>query len=553
MNTVNITFPDGRKEDFSSGTRFIDIISQKDKENLPSPLIAVKVNNELQSLYTRAVVNSKAEPVELASPEGIMVYRRSLCFLLTVAASNIFIKHRLVIGHSLGNSYYYHFEDYEEIPDDQLSQLKFQMEELVKQDLPIQKHLLSYEDALEHFESQLQPDTALLLKYRNNPQIPVYVCGEYMDLRHGAVAPSTGLLKYFDIKKYGSGLILHYPSSKNPLQLGEFVDQPILYNVYKEYKYWGKVLNVNCVGKLNQLTDQGEIEKFIHVAEALQEKKISEIADKIFERRNNAKVVLIAGPSSSGKTTFTKKLAIQLKVLGLRPITMSLDDYFVEHERTPIDEDGNYDFEALETIDVPLLNDHLLRLMNGETVETPIFDFKAGRAKPKGRPTQLPEGSILIMEGIHGLNDKLTPKIPKERKYKIYVSALTQLNLDDHNRISTTENRLIRRMVRDHKFRGQNALGTIRMWPSVRRGEDKNIFPFQGTADSAFNSALDYELAVLKVYAEPLLKAVKPYHKEYTQAVNLLMFLNNFTPVPSKFIPQRSILREFIGDSGFKY
>ncbi len=307
------------------------------------------------------------------------------------------------------------------------------------------------------------------------------------------------------------------------------------------------------MGSLNEKIRDGGIREFVRVAEALQDKKIAQIADKIVERRDQTRLVLIAGPSSSGKTTFSKRLMIQLRVVGRNPVTISLDDYFQEREKTPRDEQGNYDFEALHALDVELLNAHLLALFRGEEIEVPSFDFVAGRRKPKGSPMRFPERGVLILEGIHGLNDELTPLVDRALKYKIYVSALTQLNLDDHNRIATTDNRLLRRMVRDNQFRGHSALITLSMWPSVRRGEDKNIFPYQNTADSAFNSALDYELAVLKIFAEPLLKTVKPDVPQYQDARNLMSFLSNFAPLQPRWVPPTSILREFIGESEFKY
>jgi uridine kinase len=333
----------------------------------------------------------------------------------------------------------------------------------------------------------------------------------------------------------------------------EFQDNPVIFDIYQEYKAWGKILNVNCVGRLNELFAQGRADHFVRVAETLHDKKIANIADRIHERQEDIRVVLVAGPSSSGKTTFTKKLAIQLQVVGFNPSIISLDDYFVPREETPRDENGNYDFEALEAIDIQLLNEHLIRLFDGEEIQVPSFDFRSGRRREYGSRLALSERGILLMEGIHGLNDRLTPRVPRERKYKIYVSALTQVNLDDHNRIPTTDNRLLRRMVRDYQFRGHSAVDTLEMWPSVRKGENTHIFPFQNSADSAFNSALDYELAVLKVYAEPLLKTVKPYHKVYTEAVRLLSFLNNFAPLPARYVPSSSILREFIGNSSFEY
>jgi uridine kinase len=310
---------------------------------------------------------------------------------------------------------------------------------------------------------------------------------------------------------------------------------------------------VSSAGKLNDRTSNGTIQDFIRVNEALHNKKIAEIADRVSDRAQDLRIVLIAGPSSSGKTTFTKKLSVQLTVLGLKPITIGLDNYFVPREHTPLDEDGNYDFEHIDAIDITLLNDHLVALFKGDEVRLPDFDFKTGQRREPKTTVQMPERGILLMEGIHGLNDSLTPRISPEQKYKVYVSALTQLNLDDHNRVSTTDNRLIRRMVRDHKFRGHSALDTLHMWPSVRRGENRNIFPYQDQADAAFNSALDYELGVLRNHCVPLLNEVKPSHDVYYEASRLLTFLNNFTPIPEKHVPENSILREFIGDSGFKY
>jgi uridine kinase len=327
----------------------------------------------------------------------------------------------------------------------------------------------------------------------------------------------------------------------------------MLFQIYREHKQWGRVLGISSVGRLNRLTARGEIHGVIRVAEALHEKKIARIADRIRETGETEKVVLIAGPSSSGKTTFTKKLSIQLRVVGLKPVTISLDNYFVRRELTPLDEEGNYDFEQIDAIDVPLLNEHLLELFAGREVHLPTFNFKTGLPEYRGNVVRIPERGILLMEGIHGLNDALTPRISPDHKFKVYVSALTQLNLDDHNRISTTDNRLIRRMVRDHQFRGHSAVDTLTMWPSVRRGENEYIFPYQDSADEAFNTALDYELGVLRNHAEPLLRQVKPNHPVYHEAVRLQTFLRNFTIIPEKLVPTESILREFVGDSGFHY
>jgi uridine kinase len=553
MHSVQVSLPDGTQREFPTGTRVAQVLNETGYTVDGAPVIAVLANNELTSLYYRLDVNTELEAVTMTTPEGQRVYRRSLCFLLAMAAQEVVPDRHLIIGHSLGNGYYYRFDDDRPVEDGELERLETRMREIVEQDMPIVRRLVSYIDALEYFEQHGMHDTALLLKHRNDAKIPVYTCGEMMDISHGPLVPQTGTLAYFELTKYPPGFILRFPRDNDPYRLGPFEASPILFSVYQEYKQWGKILNVSSVGKLNDRTVTGGIRDFIRVAEALQNKKIAEIADRIHERRAQARIVLIAGPSSSGKTTFAKKLSIQLTVLGFKPVAVGLDDYFVPREQTPVDEDGNYDFEHIEAIDIALLNEHLEALLAGHEVELPRFSFKTGTREPSGHTISLPERGLLIMEGIHGLNDRLTPRIDAAQKFKVYVSALTQLNLDDHNRISTTDNRLIRRLVRDHQFRGHDALETLHMWPSVRRGENRNIFPFQDSADVAFNSALDYELGVLRNHALPLLDEVKPYHDVYHEAVRLLSFLENFTPIPEKYVPDDSILREFVGESGFSY
>jgi uridine kinase len=517
------------------------------------PLVAMLANNEVVNLQHPLEVNTALSPVDLGSPAGVTIYRKSLCFLLSLAARQVFPDRRLVIGHSLGRGYVYYFDGMEEVPDRDLRRIESRMRELVSRSLPIGPAVLSYTEAMEHFERNNQPDTVLLLKNLNEPRIHVNCCEGFLDLAHGPLVPNTAILSVFGLRSYPPGFLLRYPPSENPHALGSFADSPILFSTYREYKNWGKILRVGSVGSLNELIREGRIKEFIQVAEALQDKKIAEIADKINAKCDRIRIVLIAGPSSSGKTTFSKKLMIQLRVVGRNPVTISLDDYFKGTELTPRDEAGNLDFEALGALDVDLLNAHLLSLVKGETVEIPSFDFLSGTRKPKGKQMVLPDRAILILEGIHGLNDALTPLVERDTKYKIYVSALTQLNLDDHNRIATTDNRLLRRIVRDNQFRGHSAFRTLSMWSSVRRGEDRNIFPFQNSADSAFNSALDYELAVLKVYAEPLLATVKPDVPEYQDARTLMSFLANFAPLHPRWVPPTSILREFIGESEFTY
>ena len=490
----------------------------------------------------------------MASSEGSSVYRRSLSFLLAVAARELYPDRSLYVGHSLGHSYYYTFTDEQTPAEAEIAALRDRMKALTAQDLPIHFHHLSYADALRIFEQNRQVDTTLLLDQRSDAKVPVNECDGFMDLAIAPLVPRTGMLSAFELRPYENGLLLRFPGTGCGKIIEPFEDSPKIFSVYREYKKWGRIVGVHAVGHLNRLIAAREIKGFIQVAEAFQAKKLAEIADRIYERRDSVKVVLIAGPSSSGKTTTAKRLSIQLKVMGIEPIAIGLDDYYVGKDRTPLNDKGEPDYECLEALDVPYLNKQLLELFQGNEVEIPIFDFKAGKRRDgAGRPVKLGRRSMLIIEGIHGLNEALTPQIPKDMKFKLYVSALTQLNLEDHNRIPTSDNRLIRRMVRDHQFRGHNAIQTIKMWPDVQRGEKKHIFPFQDGADVAFNSALDYELAVLKVYAEPLLHSVKPTMKEYAEAVRLLAFLENFTPIPSQNVPAQSILREFIGDSEFKY
>ncbi len=557
METIRITLPSGRVTEVPVRTRTGEVIVREKLDDSAdgrrSPVVATLINNELTSLSYRLEVNCVLVPVTLDTPEGMMIYRRSLCFLLAIAARNTLPGRRLILGHSLGDGYFYHFEDAPELAENEKRQLVGEMHRLVSEDLPIQRKVVAYDEALQYFQRNKMDDTELLLQSRNESKVPVYACGEFIDLSHGPLLPKTSLITLFDIVLHPPGFILRYPSTREPHRLQPYKDMPLLFSIYQEYKNWGRMIEIGSVGRLNRLSRTKQIRDFIWVAEALHNKKISEIADRIYEKRDTVKVILIAGPSSSGKTTFAKKLAIQLTVLGFRPISISLDNYFVPREQTPRDENGEYDFENLKAIDIALLNDNLLGLFRGDEVQLPLFDFRTGQRSAGGSVVNLPARGLVIMEGIHGLNDGLTPRIPREQKYRIYVSALTQLNLDDHNRIPTTDNRLIRRLVRDYQFRGHSALETLKMWSSVRRGEDRNIFPYQDSADSAFNSALDYELGVLKAFAEPLLHDVKPHDALYHEALRLLSFVGNFMPIPSHYVPDQSILREFIGGSAFKY
>ncbi len=552
MKDITITLENRESKLYPYGTRVSEVFSRNSIGG-DTPVVAALVNNELVSLSFKVEINAELKPVTLHDPLGIRIFRRTLSFILAMASRELFPEKSLIIGHSLGDSYYYYFDGEKEVRSEDLDKLSERMNDIIKADLPIERKVIAYSEALDYFKNENQKATALLLRYRNESKIPIYVCGDYTDLSYEPLLPSSGNASPFELRNYPPGFILRYPNSRTPGRLSPFKDMPTIFSVFKEYKAWGKILNVNCVGKLNLLSETREVKPFIRVAEALQDKKISQIADSIYGKRETIRIVLIAGPSSSGKTTFTKKLAIQLRVLGFNPVSISLDDYYLPNDKTPRDENGQPDFEAIEALNIEQLNSHLLDLFDGKEVEIPIFDFKTGRPKENGRALKMSKRNILLVEGIHGLNPKLTSHVPEEKKYKIYISALTQLNLDDHNRIPTTDNRLIRRMVRDHQFRGNSAGDTLRMWPSVRKGENKNIFPFQNMADSAFNSALDYELAVLKIYAEPLLLTVKPSEEVYTEAIRLLSFLKNFSTIPPKHVPDQSILREFIGNSAFSY
>jgi uridine kinase len=550
MSKVSITFPDGTVEDFDS-----PVTGAKLRHRFATgkyPVVAIRVNNELFSLSRSIDVRSKVEPVTNETTEGSNVCRRTLCLVLAAAARELYPSLRLLVGHSLGYGYYYTMESGGNHSEIDIKALEAKMRKIVDANIPVETKYVSYEESLALFENTNQPDTYRLINHTSRPKILINTIGSYSDLYIQPLLDSTGILTVFELRPYGDGFLLRFPPTAHSDRLSVFEDIPQLFDIYSQYKKWGKLIGVSSVGQLNELVSKRKAKDFVEITETLQNKKIAEIADKIADR-NSVKVVLIAGPSSSGKTTTSKKLSMQLRVLGYEPTVISLDDYYRGVENTPKDEEGKPDFECIEALDVPLLNEILVALFKGETVELPSYDFKTGSRKYTGKKLTMGERSILIIEGIHGLNDKLTPLVPKEFKFKIYLSALTQLNLDDHNRIPTSDNRLLRRIVRDAQFRGKGAAGTIAMWGSVQRGERLHIFPFQDKADVMFNTALDYELSVLKIFAEPLLRAVKPTEREYSEASRLLVFLNNFSPISSSFVPGQSILREFIGDSEFKY
>ncbi|MCL2211169.1 MAG: nucleoside kinase [Treponema sp.] len=553
MNTIQINFIKTQETiTCEYGIKASDLI---DHFKIPREQIAaVKENDEIRPLGTSFLVNAKVEPVILDSRDGVMIYRRTLSFVLAIAARKIYPDDGVYVGHSLGNSYYYTLSSGDKPKEDDLKKLNEEMKRLVKENLPISFKYLGYEEAVQLFNKYNQTDTALLLEHRSSSYIKVNECNGYMDIYVQPLLDRTGLLNAFEIMPYQDGFLLRFPGFSKRKDIGPFVDEPQIFRVYSQYKDWGKIIGVRVVGELNSRITNRKILDYIRIAEAHQARMMGDIARKVYEKRDEIKMVLIAGPSSSGKTTSAKRLEIELMVSGLKPIMISLDDYYRGNDETPKDENGEPDWECLEALDVPYLNEQLQALYRGEEVTLPVYEFKTGKRKESGgRKIKLGKENILIVEGIHGLNDALTHSIERSTKFKIYISALTQLNLDDHNRIPTSDNRLLRRMVRDSQFRGMEAAGTIKMWPKVQAGERKHIFPFQNLSDAAFNSALDYELSVLKYYADPLLRAIKPGKAEYAEAVRLLSFLENFTPIPPQYVPGTSILREFIGDSEFKY
>ncbi|MDD3056834.1 MAG: nucleoside kinase [Sphaerochaeta sp.] len=517
-----------------------------------NPYIGALVNHELHSCSRSLVADCTLQPVRLFSDMGKRMYRHSICYLLCAAVSMLYPQRRLVIGHSLGDGYYFSFDDDLTLNRTDIEAIETTMRSLVEQNQNIQEVTLPYQAALSYFEQNHFDQTAALLSTRNDPKVNLYRLQGYLDISYEPLLSRTGLMKVWELKPYQDrGMLLRYPRSHNIKSLDPFVDNPLLFSIFKEYKAWGSILNIQSLGQLNKMGNQNTVESFIRLAEALQQKKIASIADQI-NLHSSVKAVLVAGPSSSGKTTFAHKLGIQLQVLGKKTIKISLDNYYLPPSQAPKDEFNKPDLEALQALDVPKFQEDLSHLFAGEPVQLPRFDFKSATRTYENVPVQLDKRTILIIEGIHGMNPELTASLDKDLLFRVYISALTQLNLDDHNRISTTDNRIIRRMIRDNRTRGTNAETTLNMWPSVQRGEDRYIFPFQNNANVMINSALDYELGVLTTYAQPLLKMVKPAAgPAYETARRLLRFLEHVNPIPDTLVPHDSLLREFIGGSEF--
>lgn len=516
-----------------------------------STLVGAKYNNAIMDLHEQIWLPGQVDFIDVRSEDGQRIYRQSLVFLLTWAAYELNPADQILIKHSLGQSYYCEIKDNWPAPALQIMSLEAKMRELIAADLPIVPQVLAPQEAKEAIAKYGPEDTAELLDSMNWREIRFYAAGQYANFSNRVLVPRTGLLDVFKLEPYSQGFIIRFPDVENPDKVAPRYKLPKLAQVWHESEEWAGILGVrNVAGLLDLLARHpSEANTLIHVSEALQEKKIAQIADEIFAKRDKIRVVLIAGPSSSGKTTFAQRLSIQLRVLGLLPTAISTDDYFLDREKTPRDEYGEYDFEALEAVDLPLFNQQLQEIIRGNQVVCPIYDFHSGKRVMPGRVVQCGIEHPVIIEGIHALNEKLTDSVPRENKYKIYISALTQISVDEHNRINTTDTRLIRRIVRDSQFRSQPALRTLQRWNSVRRGEEKNIFPFQEDADMMFNSALVYELSILKKYAYPLLKAISPQDKEYSDARRLLRLLDFFPEIADKYVPLNSILREFIGGS----
>lgn len=551
---IKATMSDGRSLTCAFGTP-VESLLENETDEYGRHYLGAIVNNMVVTLEFLLEVDSEIKFLTFADSTGWRMYRATACFLLAKTVKELFPRARLTIEHSMGTGFYCSFEQngQEGIHQGQLDQIRERLKDVTARDVPIERRKSLYAVAVKHFEDQNLHDKANLLKYRNPPKVVVYTCEDYTDLAHGPLAHSTGAITHVDLLHVAPGFVIQFPDRSIPPRIPALRPRPQLFAVFQEHKKWGRILGVNTVGRLNEIIAAKESADFIRIAEALHEKKIAKIADKIKEERERIKFILIAGPSSSGKTTFAKRLSVQLRVNGLNPVAISVDNYFVDRGQTPRDENGDYDFEHIEAIDLKLFNQHLLELMDGQEIHLPRFNFEQGMKEFQGELLKLHGDQVVILEGIHCLNPRLTEAIAPDNKFKIYISALTQLNLDSHNRIATTDNRLVRRIVRDSQFRGHSALTTMKMWPSVRRGEKAWIFPFQEEADIAFNSALDYELAVLKPFAEPLLAEIKPDDPVYGEARRLQDFLGSFLGIPHDLVPPTSLLREFVGKSGFQY
>lgn len=543
-------------KDFNEGCSLLDIYNGFELQ-MPYGPISAKVNNSVESLNFKVYYNKDIEFLDITSASGMRTYMRSLCFVLAKAVEDLYPQGSISLMQAISKGYYcdLHLKD-RNIGLDDVTRIKKRMQEIIAEDLPFTRTDCHTAKAIELFKERGMTDKVKLLETTGELYTSYYTLGNTVDYYYGSLVPSTGYIKLFDVVKYYDGLLLRVPNRKSPTQLEDVIKQEKMLDVFQEYHHWNDIMGISTVGDFNKACNKGHATDLINVSEALQEKKIAHIAEGIAQRNQNGekvKLVLIAGPSSSGKTTFSKRLSIQLMTNGLKPYPISMDNYFVDRKHTPVDENGELDFESLYSLDLPFFESQLKALLAGEEIELPRFNFTTGTREPSGEKLQIDDNMILVLEGIHALNPKLIPNIPDGNKYKIYVSALTTILLDNHNYIPTTDNRLLRRIIRDYKYRGYSAQDTISRWESVRAGEDKWIFPYQEQADAMFNSALLFELAVLKDYAEPILRKVPNSCAAHSEARRLLHFLNYFVSVPDNQLPPTSLLREFLGGSSFRY
>ncbi|WP_333879528.1 nucleoside kinase [Alistipes putredinis] len=545
----------GRTIEVAMGTTLLEVERQLRLDG-PHPFLAAYVNNRIKELNYRIYKPVTVRFIDITSFEGIRVYQRTISFILQKAVRELFPDRTLYIRHSLGASgFYCEISGFGPIPAEHLDAIKARMRGIIDRNLPIQGVKMLTDTARKIYEGFGMADKIALLDSRPRLYSKIYTIDSLPGYFYGALTPSTGYTPQFDLHPYYNGFFIALPLRTDPTRLHQSVHQEKMFDVFHQYQSWVEIMGVPTVGQLNSKVLAGDASELIKIAEAFHENKLAQVAGCVAEanRERGVRLVLISGPSSSGKTTFAKRLGIQLRVLGLNPVLISLDDYFVDREKTPRDENGEYDYEALEAIDLEQFNDHLKRLERGESVDIPRYDFISGTRQWHDNPLQLDERSVLIVEGIHGLNPALTPGVPESRKFKIYVSCFTSVALDNVSRIATSDNRLLRRLTRDYRTRGNDALSTLARWESVRRGEEKHIFPYQENADVMFNSSLFYEISVLRRFAEPILREVPDTVPEYGEAKRMLKFLDNFIPISPEEIPPTSLLREFIGGSSFKY
>lgn len=545
---MKITYQ-GKELEIQKKTTVLELLKEEIEQISPE-VVACKVNNEVRSLNLELQEDATIELIDLNSKDGMMIYIRGIMYVMCKALDELYPKALLTVNYQLSNAMFCELENMT-VNTEMIENIHKRMEEIVKKNLEIRKVKMTAEEAEKFYEKEHTLKGKVQIDTDHEFGASLYYCEDYYNYFFGVMPISTGYTKVYDIVKYRDGFIVRYPNWKTPTQLTPFVENKKLVTTLDEYEDIYKSIGINTIYKLNRELEKDGAKDAILLSEALHEKKMAEIADKIAKEKK-VKMVLIAGPSSSGKTTFAKRLGIQLRLNGIRPVTISVDNYFVERDENPKDEFGNYNFECIEALDTNLFNEHLVKLLDGEEIQVPTFDFTTGSKQYNGETMKLKADEILVIEGIHCLNDKLTRSIPKSQKYKIYISALTVLNMDYYNRISTTDTRLIRRIVRDHQYRGYSASHTIKMWYSVNRGEQKYIYPYQEEADSMFNSSLIYELGALKDYALPLLKEIENTETEYAEATRLIRLLTYFESIPSQDIPKTSLIREFIGGSLFK-